>query len=66
MKFTVRTDAAENLRMILDICDRDAVELGNALLDAAAQTQDDNTMTVIYRSVDRKNSGIGLLNRFLR
>lgn len=53
MKFTVKTDSFENVRMILDIDHEDALELGNALLDAAVETKQTKAQRVIYRHVDR-------------
>ena len=62
MKFTVKTDSFENVRMILDINHEDALELGNALLDASIETKQTKAQSVIYRHVDRTYGAIK--NRF--
>jgi hypothetical protein len=62
VKFTVKTDNFENVRMILDIDHEDALELGNALLDAAIEAKQTRSQTVVYRHVDRTFGAIK--NRF--
>lgn len=53
VKFTVKTDHHENIKMVLDLNHDDALELGSALLDAAVASERNQEQIVVYRFIDR-------------